>query len=152
MISSSSLLTDRTPLDSGDSPPEDGQGRWALPHHVSAAGTARTLALHTLRAWGAGECCVDSALVVVSELVTNAVEHALPPVTLHLAQLDREQRRLRVEVADGGPSDRPGDWVASCEPDEHGRGSLIITALAADYGATTDGEGSTRWADLPLSA
>ncbi|MGW7825087.1 ATP-binding protein [Streptomyces puniciscabiei] len=147
-----SLLTDHAPRGARESGAEDGAGRWVLPHHESAAGTARALAREALQAWGVGECCVDSVLLVVSELVTNAVEHALPPVMLHLAQPDHEQGRLRVAVVDGGPSDRPGDWVASCEPDEHGRGSLIVTTLATGHGATTHAGNSTPWADLPLTA
>ncbi|MEV6682603.1 ATP-binding protein [Streptomyces erythrochromogenes] len=151
MTYSTTLLTDNAPLTTEDSG-ADGTEQWALPHHESAVSTARTLAQETLEAWGVGEGCVDSALLVVSELVTNAVEHALPPVTLHLAQPDNERGTLRVAVADGGPSDRPGDWVASCAPDEHGRGSLIVDALTTDHGATTGTAGSTRWADLPLTA
>ncbi|MEU9132590.1 DDE-type integrase/transposase/recombinase [Kitasatospora sp. NPDC048540] len=43
-----------------------------------------------------------------------------------------------------------GDWV--CAPDEHGRGSLIVMALASDHGVTSQAGHVTHWADLPVAA
>ncbi|MFF3160050.1 ATP-binding protein [Streptomyces sp. NPDC057910] len=113
---------------------------------------ARSLARDALREWGVTAGCVDTALLVVSELVTNAVEHALPPVTLHLVQPAHDGDVLRVEVTDGGPSPRPGQWVASCSPYEHGRGRFIIEELATAHGPPTGTDSTVHWADLPLSA
>ncbi|WP_243639799.1 ATP-binding protein [Streptacidiphilus pinicola] len=124
---------------------------WTLPHHPEAAGIARRLTLAALRAWNVGEEAANQVVLAVSELVTNAVEHALPPVALHLAQ-PCGHRLLRIEVTDGGPARQPGAWTSSCEPDEHGRGSMIVDFMAAAHGTRLTGSRTTHWADLPVAA
>ena len=123
---------------------------WDLPHCPEAASAARRLARLVLRGWDVDLEAAEAVLLTVSELVTNAVEHARPPLTLHLACPDGSAA-VRVEVSDGGPSATSGDWVASCEPDEHGRGGQIVDFLAADRGTRTGDEHATNWADLALS-
>ncbi|MGW8955909.1 ATP-binding protein [Streptomyces sp. NPDC055709] len=122
---------------------------WSLPHRSEAACTARRLAIAALRSWGMGEQDMQSVLLVVSELVTNAVEHALPPVALHLEHFG-EVGTVHVEVADGGPANAEGPWTATCEAEEHGRGELIIDALATARGTRVRSGGSIYWADLPI--
>jgi anti-sigma regulatory factor (Ser/Thr protein kinase) len=125
--------------------------RCALPHQPEAAGTARRIARTTLTAWGVEEDTVDQAVLVVSELVTNAVEHALPPVALHLA-LPAGDASVHIEVDDGGSAEEEGAWTASCSDDEHGRGSGIIDCLAIAHGACINAHGATYWAELPAAA
>jgi anti-sigma regulatory factor (Ser/Thr protein kinase) len=97
------------------------------------------------------EDVMSPALLVVSELVTNAVEHARPPVTLQLAR--PEEDILHIEVTDSGPASHEGPWTASCSDDEHGRGRAIVAALATAHGChTTAGDhASTHWAVLSTS-
>ncbi|MEU9128735.1 ATP-binding protein [Kitasatospora sp. NPDC048540] len=123
---------------------------WVLPHLPESAGTARRIARHALSEWGVGEDAADQVLLVVSELVTNAVEHALPPVALRVDVPD--EGMVHVEVADGGPAEQEGEWITSCAPDEHGRGSGIIDFLAASHGCCTRAGRSTHWADMPTAA
>ncbi|MFJ9605757.1 ATP-binding protein [Kitasatospora sp. NPDC101176] len=123
---------------------------WDLPHESGSAGAARRMTRETLEDWGLEGDCVDRALVVVSELVTNAVEHALPPITLRLDP-PAEQETIRLAVGDGGAAVRKGPWIASCSPDEHGRGCDIIDALTVTHGSRVDADRSTHWADLPLA-
>ncbi|WP_328930029.1 ATP-binding protein [Streptomyces sp. NBC_00190] len=52
---------------------------WKLPHHPASAGTARRITTTVLDGWDVDGETIDQALLVVSELVTNAIEHALPP-------------------------------------------------------------------------
>ncbi|GAA1939045.1 ATP-binding protein [Kitasatospora viridis] len=118
---------------------------WLLPHSPRSARTARRLAHAALRRWGTDADTVDQALLVVSELVTNAVEHALPPVTLRLS---RHPHALHIEVADGGPAARDGAWTAGCMPEEHGRGLAIVTAIAREHGCRVRPGAGTHWADL----
>ncbi|GAA2595037.1 ATP-binding protein [Streptomyces tubercidicus] len=88
---------------------------------------------------------------MVSELVTNAVEHARPPLALHLCR-ENSGLRVWVGITDGGPSARGGAWTSSCAHDEHGRGLAIIEALAAAHGADRHGGGTMHWARLPVAS
>ncbi|MGW0969984.1 ATP-binding protein [Streptomyces sp. NPDC002516] len=94
---------------------------------------------------------VHEALLVVSELVTNAVVHALPPVVLQL-QLDPEPGiALRVHVTDGGPGSVP-EAATESDPEEHGRGLPVIGTLTDRSGIRAmDSPGGAlvvHWADL----
>ncbi|MFF6984683.1 ATP-binding protein [Streptomyces sp. NPDC008343] len=119
---------------------------WELPHRHDAVGVARSLAASVMEDWDMTDDSVDQALLVVSELVTNALEHAMPPVVLFL---DRSRDGMvRVRVDDGGPSPVEGRWVSSCSREEHGRGQTIIGILALDQGAGRNSHGATHWAVL----
>ncbi len=109
--------------------------------------TARAIAAEVLDHWRMDPETSEVALLVVSELVTNSVEHAQPPLALHLVR-DRLRRQVRVEVTDGGPSAHEGEWTASCAPDEHGRGMAIIEAITAAQGTHTHAHGVIHWASL----
>ncbi|MEW1956678.1 ATP-binding protein [Kineococcus sp. NPDC059986] len=86
----------------------------------------------------------DTAVLLVSELVTNAVEHARSRVRLAVAV---STRRVHVEVGDQNaalPAVRHPDAAAV-----HGRGMAIVDGLAEDWGVRPDGRGKTIWFDLP---
>ncbi|WP_328665624.1 ATP-binding protein [Streptomyces sp. NBC_00322] len=86
----------------------------------------------------------DDALLIISELVTNAVLHALPPAALRVRCIHR--RLVRIEVTDGGP--RPNSLPKTDPNEEHGRGMLIVAAMAVRYGTISHAGGSTCWAEL----
>lgn len=90
---------------------------------------------------------IDQALLVVSELVTNAVEHALPSIALRLGP-PAPGVPVRIEVDDGGPAERDGAWTVSCADDEHGRGLGIVALLAVAHGCSRGDHGATYWAVL----
>ncbi|MCQ6555006.1 ATP-binding protein [Streptomyces sp. C10-9-1] len=129
------------------------QDEHALPHHPTSAGTARRHARQVLASWGIQEDEVFDALLVVSELVTNAVEHALPPVALHLKTTSEADgsTRLHIDVIDGGPAPQDGTWTSSCSADEHGRGQQIVAALAEDTTAGPCHSGTDHGATLPAN-
>jgi anti-sigma regulatory factor (Ser/Thr protein kinase) len=109
---------------------------------------ARRFALRILQRWIGDAAQRASALLVVSELVINAAEHALPPATLHLHRRPARDQ-LWVGVTDGGPACCKGPWISSCIEKEQGRGPLLIGALATAYGWYTDRDGrTTHWARL----
>ncbi len=88
----------------------------------------------------------NDALVVVSELVTNAIRHggagaATDEIGVHAAMLDAV---LRVEVTDPGPGFEPGGHGP--RPDG-GYGLHLLDRLAIQWGVT-GGEPVTVWAEL----
>ncbi|MBM9624570.1 ATP-binding protein [Streptomyces zhihengii] len=122
-----------------------------LKHSRQSPGLARRITASALASWGVDEDTIATALLVVSELVTNAVEHAQPSIVLHLS-CERARQRLRVQVADGGPASSEGSWTSSCAPDEHGRGLSIISCVANAHGAYTRTSGTIHWATLTYGA
>ncbi|MFB7868024.1 ATP-binding protein [Streptomyces sp. NPDC056069] len=86
-----------------------------------APAAARRAVRPALESWGLDEEQVYNMLLVVSELVTNAVTYALPPVVLDLQAAASECGRVRVHVSDGGPREVPDTWAARRPHGEHGR-------------------------------
>ncbi|MFJ3836349.1 SpoIIE family protein phosphatase [Streptomyces sp. NPDC054904] len=90
---------------------------------------------------------VDSAVLMVSEMVTNVLVHTDGDALLVAeAAGDPGTRRLRVEVADGSdelPHKRqPGEMASS------GRGVLLMEMLADVWGVDPRGEGKSIWFEL----
>jgi anti-sigma regulatory factor (Ser/Thr protein kinase) len=83
----------------------------------------------------------DTAALLTSELVTNAVLHARRPPSLGVAVSDGQ---LVVDVGDPDPRHPQLDWAGAYG--EHGRGLAIVDALADDWGVrqTPDG-GKSVW-------
>ncbi|MFI9150391.1 PAS domain S-box protein [Streptomyces sp. NPDC053367] len=98
----------------------------------------------TLSAWG----CVgraDDALLLLSELLTNAVRHAEGRVGVHVR---RTRTDLTVEVRDCSPH-LPQPRLAT-EDEQSGRGLLLVRALADDWGARPTDEGKSTWFSMKL--
>lgn len=100
-----------------------------LPHTLEAPGLARRYVSARSAAWPAE--LVELAVLLTSELVTNAVVHGRGPIQLLLLE---DGDRLRIEVADGEPRlpDGPGKPADS---DVSGRGLLILDRLADRWGS-----------------
>lgn len=92
----------------------------------------------------------DDGVVVVSELVTNAVVHAGTEVELH-CRLEARTGALVIEVLDHHPSRAPhdGDPEVSYGIPEYGRGLRLVAALAESWGVTYRTGAKTVWAQLP---
>ncbi|GAA3039062.1 ATP-binding protein [Streptomyces glomeratus] len=92
----------------------------------------------------------ENVLLVASELLTNALVHALPPATLRLSRvLVDGDAAVRVEVTDKGPARPSGIPGRPVDPDEHGRGLGIVTTLSARCGVHLHPDGTCRWAEVP---
>ena len=103
----------------------------ALPHTLAAPALARRHLLSLSARWSAD--VLELALLLTSELVTNAVVHGLGPLEM---LIEDDGDRLRVGVSDGEPV-RP---VGPGPPDptvEGGRGLLIVDRLADRWGSHT---------------
>ncbi|CAL2067358.1 SpoIIE family protein phosphatase [Streptomyces murinus] len=90
---------------------------------------------------------VDSAELLVSEMVTNVLVHTDADALLLVEVVEEDgRRRLRVEVFDSGDDlphkRRPGELASS------GRGLLLIGLLAHAWGVDPRGEGKSIWFEL----
>jgi anti-sigma regulatory factor (Ser/Thr protein kinase) len=122
---------------------------WPLPPVTGAVSAVRRGAGAVLAGWNVSPEVVEDSLLVVSELLTNALVHALPPAQLRLSWFrSGGLGTLRVEVTDAGPAPVEGKSAAEIDPDEHGRGEEIVHALATRHGMRVHSGGVTRWADL----
>lgn len=93
------------------------------------------------------ELTLRNTKLLVSELVTNAVRHA--PVAEGdeiLLLVEREDDRLRIEVADHGPGFVP-EPRADVSDASSGWGLHILAKLAARWGVEVD-DGSRVWFEL----
>ncbi|WP_149182530.1 ATP-binding protein [Streptomyces sp. TRM49041] len=129
--------------------PEDVMHVFPLPHAPGAASITRRRVRAVLTDWRLSADVADDVLLLASELLTNALVHALPPATLRLSQvLVDGLGAVRVEVTDAGPATPAGQPAPGLDPDEHGRGIGIVMALSARCGVRERADGTSRWADV----
>ncbi|MFJ8074459.1 ATP-binding protein [Streptomyces sp. NPDC096176] len=125
-----------------------------LDGHLQNAGQARKFAARTLDQWALPSLAANVELIV-SELVTNAVRHALPPVPPHTAEypvwlgLFRYNRHLVCAVTDPSPAPPRRRRPDPCSVG--GRGLMLISTLSDSWSwRLTPPQGKTVWATLPL--
>ena len=124
----------------------DRQARLPLPPDTAAPSRARRFVAEALLDWQVPDR-IDDALLLASELVTNAVEHGSPPATLQIAYREPE---LLIEVHDASGRlpvlGRLDDPVA-----ERGRGVAIVDAIADSWGVVDiPNDGKAVWCKLAL--
>ncbi|MFE5812133.1 ATP-binding protein [Streptomyces sp. NPDC056479] len=126
---------------------------FSLPHTPGAVSSIRRRIRTVLADWNLDADAAQDALLIVSELVTNAIVHALPPATLRLSRRQAGgHRAVRVEVTDMGPATPREPSLCPIDPDEHGRGLDIVTTLATRCGVDVHAGGTSRWAELGITA
>jgi anti-sigma regulatory factor (Ser/Thr protein kinase) len=108
-----------------------------------AVGDARHRVAEHLRSVGLGEDVVDDAVLVTSELITNALLHAAPPLELRVTG---DEQEVRIEVHDR-TSYVPRKQRPTAD-DEHGRGLQIVAALADRWGTRPTDSGKAVWCVL----
>ncbi|MFE9460827.1 SpoIIE family protein phosphatase [Streptomyces californicus] len=112
--------------------------------------TARAFVRDTLQGWGYNDV-VDDAVVLTSELVTNAVIHAGTAADVLCL---RSAEGVRVEVADHYPEREVPLQSSSIDfgsPDrENGRGLLLCAALASRWGVEYSPSRKHVWFQLDL--
>jgi len=98
-------------------------------------------------ACGAG--AADTAALLTSELVTNAMLHTSSGIaggTVTIVVVDGSDGLMVEVIDDGAPDHGPevqGDRYAS-----HGHGLFLVEQLAARWGYLRDGAGTTVWFQL----
>ena len=113
------------------------------PAEVGRARGLSTEYLHHL-----GSRAPEVAVLLVSELVTNAIRYGRPPIQLHAFRIGSG---LRVEVSDG---ERRAPVAArqdgSAEIAEGGRGLLLVEGLSDRWGWAGTGRGKVVWFELDV--
>lgn len=90
----------------------------------------------------------EAALLMVSELATNAIVHA---VTGFEVSIDRTKSKVRVEVADLGGGEP--ELQSPTTTELHGRGLQIVEELSDEWGITerAGDRGKTVWYEVDVS-
>lgn len=119
----------------------------AFPGRPEQVSQARRFAASVL----AGRPEAIEAMLVVSELSTNAVQHTASgaPAGMFVVTVEREDGRSRVSVQDMGSDGKPaimrapdGEWSGS------GRGLRLVAALVKEWDASRNALGWAVWAEM----
>jgi hypothetical protein len=108
--------------------------------------SARHFVAGALRDWGHAGTILEDAVLLVTEMATNAVVHARSPFSV-VARA--EGARVRLSVRDGSlvtPTLRSDGPTATS-----GRGLQLVAALSSRWGVETSADGKTVWAELPTT-
>jgi anti-sigma regulatory factor (Ser/Thr protein kinase) len=116
-----------------------------LPTRVESVAVARRFAAGRLAEWGVPRDDTLDALLIVSELVTNAIVHGAPPVRLRLWHTSGG---LQIAVDDGSTAIPRLRRPRSEQP--HGRGLMIVARLATRCTIHLREHGKTVWATRAL--
>ncbi|WP_256090573.1 ATP-binding SpoIIE family protein phosphatase, partial [Actinacidiphila rubida] len=118
---------------------------WRLRLDQEEVASARRLTRRQLSAWGL-ERLSDTAELLVSELVTNAIRAASYEVELRLMRVGK----LLVEVSDDNHN-LPQLQRAEAD-DTEGRGLALVSHLSRRWGTSRKAVGKVVWFELPLPA
>jgi anti-sigma regulatory factor (Ser/Thr protein kinase) len=123
-----------------------------VPHERTGVRLARHTVADQLTAVGVRAEACDDALLVLSELVSNAVTHAAPlpngRITVGWTVLTDV---LHLEITDGGAITSPHAGVAALSSGS-GRGLDIVRTICRAWGVTEGERSVTVWADVPMTA
>ncbi|MCH9718632.1 MAG: ATP-binding protein [Actinomycetia bacterium] len=112
-----------------------------------AARQARDAVRNALTDWQLSSC-LDDALLIASELVTNAATHGIGEVSLHLRV---SGSLLRIEVHDEQVEALP-ETRAPGDTEPGGRGLHLVAALSSNWGWEVGAHTKTIWAEIPCGA
>lgn len=118
-----------------------------LPTDATAASQAREF-LKSVSCHAHHARVLNDALLLVSEVVANAVRHGSPPVTATVACVSDEV--LQIRVTDGSPfppRPRKADVL-----DDGGRGMTLVDLLSEDWGVDPTEDGKSVWFTLRAAA
>jgi anti-sigma regulatory factor (Ser/Thr protein kinase) len=113
-----------------------------VPPDPAAVAQARRFLRHTLHDWGIDEETTDTAVLCLSELVTNAVIHTHADCVVRVLL---EQGILTTTVRDSGTPDAGSVEQFDDPLRVHGRGLQLVDALATRWGSELDTAGTTVW-------
>jgi anti-sigma regulatory factor (Ser/Thr protein kinase) len=113
---------------------------------LPASRTAPSLARGFLQRWACPDHLAnfEDALLLVSELVTNALIHGVPPIRLTMRCADS---RTIVRVSDSGHQPILLQHPVAADA-VSGRGLRLLEVVATDWGVDTDARGQSVWFTL----
>jgi anti-sigma regulatory factor (Ser/Thr protein kinase) len=112
-----------------------------LSPHPSSARAAREFVRLTLESWNWTDQ-VEAAVLLTSELVTNAIIHAQSDVAVTV----RGERCLKVLVCDESNDEPTWEQARDCSSDT--RGLRLVDALATSWGVSPRERGKAVWFEL----
>lgn len=122
-----------------------------VPHDATSVALVRRSLDRTLHEVGVAGNPRDDALIVLSELVSNAVKHASPLGDSDIGvRWVVDSERLEIAVTDGGSHTDPVADIAAMTA-VGGRGLDIVRKLSLGWGVSESDGHVTVWATLPVS-
>ncbi|WP_406277183.1 ATP-binding protein [Embleya sp. NBC_00896] len=124
----------------------------SAPAHPRWISDVRRFAAVTLGSWSLPPDDLDSAILVTAELAANAAVHGRADLSVTLRLTGRT---LRIEVTDFGPNTRTAAIDTSGDEqstDEHGRGLIIVRALAHRLDRINTANATSMIADLTVAS
>lgn len=119
----------------------------SLPSASSSPTHARAFARQSVAGWNLTSSQCDDVLLVVDELVTNAVVHGRGTIGLSLDLVDDAVRIEVVDESSALPTPRRASTTRT-----GGRGIALVAAIAATWGAVpAPAGGKCVWAEIPIS-
>lgn len=128
--------------------PEGAEMRLTILAAPSSVVLAREMVRHALTGWGYSRELVQDSMLIMSEIVTNAVNAAKgAEIRIRCAVHERAPLLECWDPSPALPTRRPASESA-----ESGRGLTIILAYAKDAGTrpSVTGEGKIVWALMPV--
>jgi anti-sigma regulatory factor (Ser/Thr protein kinase) len=122
--------------------------RALLPATPTAVQQARQATREALARWELTGL-QETAALIVSELVTNAIRHASADGGEVELRLEATEAWLRIQVHDADP--RPPQPRVPAALDEGGFGFVIVEALADKWGSCQSEGGKAVWAKLSIA-
>jgi anti-sigma regulatory factor (Ser/Thr protein kinase) len=114
-----------------------------FPAQLASPTAARRFVEDTLDRWGCDDRLIDNAILIVTEMSTNAVVHQGSPFTVTLESHDDAVRVTVQDRSASMPTLRNGALLA-----ESGRGLRLVAAVANRWGAEPADDGKVVWAEL----
>ena len=115
-----------------------------FPPVPASAADARRLVGHALEQWGLA-AAEETALLLVTELISNGVRHANTALNLVLTY---DGSHIHVGVSD--EDDHPASMRQATPASHHGWGLRLVDRLSSDWGTVVDPLGKTVWFDLEV--
>ena len=123
---------------------------WRFDVDPHAPGRARSNVRDLCRRWGLDGAVREAAEIVVTELVTNAVEHAVSP---SVVEVERHGDAFRMavrdyDIASGHDVPAATTWYAPPTSSPRGRGLAMVAAVSRTWGVLQHPDGKTVWAEM----